>query len=155
MTEIQDAKKRLFSLRADFEEQKAREWAEIKAKAQVALDEAVWRARKSGKSVYAIAKEYGTTNRNTIYEILKRAQDYQTLIAPETDETAARYTLTDLDERLWLVTDSTNGRTVEINKVTRKTGVNTGEPALGPEMRRDPDHEAWAVVPTTTNGDQP
>lgn len=157
MSEIQDAKRTLFNLRADFEARKAREWEEVRTKAQVALDEAVWNARKSGKSVYAIAKEYGTTNRNTIYDILKRAENYQSLIAPEptsdTETEPANYVLSDLDARTWLVTDSTNGRTVEVSKATRKPGANVGSPALGLEMRRDPNHDAWAVVPTTTNGD--
>lgn len=152
MSEIQDAKRTLFNLRADFEARKAREWEEVRTKAQVALDEAVWKARKSGKSVYAIAKEYGTTNRNTIYDILKRAENYQNLVAPapNTETEPANYVLSDLDARTWLVTDSDTGRTVEVSKATRKPGANTGPegtPALGLEMRKDPNHEAWKVVP--------
>lgn len=156
MRRIEDARARLWGAKAEFEERKRREWAEHKARLEADTYEAVWAARDAKLIIEDIKHAYGVSNASVIYGVLRAKPQGETeppTTTPTTGE-MTRYTLSDLDDRLWLVTDSTNGRTVEVNKVTRKTGVNVGDPALGPEMRRDPNHEAWVVVPET-NGENP
>lgn len=164
-TPLVTARRALVTARDDFDREQELAWAQRSADLRANLDRLVWELRyKEGRSVTYICEQYGTKDRNTIYGILERAERVHGVpplptrtrpVAPAVtapEPTSERYTLTDLDETTWLVTDSANGRTVEVSKSTGKTGVNVGTPALGVEMRKDPNHEAWAAVPTT-NGE--
>lgn len=150
MSEIQAAKAKLTNLRADFEARKAQEWAEIQARAQVALDDAVWRARhEQGLSVYAIAKEYGTTNRNTIYSILTRAREFHNLVQPATSDvyTAER---DPNNAAHWLLTSHALGSTVVVEPATHKVRKNDPNREAAAwwlaNVHNNPEHEAWEVT---------
>lgn len=150
---ILDAKIRLMRLRTEFEAAKEREWRDIQARAQVDLDNAVWDAKnEGGMSVYAIAKAYGTTNRNTIYAILERASKHRQLLGldtPEADTTPTTdpYTTTEADADHWLITETETGHGAHVRKRDRRPvkSVNGGKLALD---MLDKNHVAWGYVPT-------
>lgn len=150
---ILDAKMRMGRLRAEFEARKEREWAEINARAQADLDDAVWRAKnEDGLSVYAIAKMYGTTNRNTIYNILARAQEHRELLGldePTTEAApAAPYTLTEADDEgeHWLITHNESGAGAWVRKRDLRPTKSVGPGRLALDMV-DRQHVAWQYVP--------
>lgn len=70
-------------LRSRFEHQKAQEWAVVSATAKSETAKAVYDAHDAGISVTQIAKEYGTKNRGTIYDILKQRTAYNALLVSE------------------------------------------------------------------------
>ena len=59
-------------LRAKFEIAKEEEWQTLSRAARAEVEHAVWEAALSGLSTAQIAREYGTTNRGTIYAIIRR-----------------------------------------------------------------------------------
>lgn len=67
-------------LRYKFEAEKEKEWAQVSARARVEVEDAVWEARRSGEKVSAIAAAYGTKDRRTIYDILKRREQDEKLL---------------------------------------------------------------------------
>lgn len=151
MNDILDAKTRLMRLRAEFETAKEREWLQVQSKAQSDLDDAVWRARnEDGLSVYAIAKMYGTTNRNTIYGILERADKQRALLGLDTTATteaaAAPYEVTEADPEHWLVTHTATGQGAWVRKRDAKPTRSTGGGHLALDMT-DREHVAWQYVP--------
>lgn len=62
----------IMTARKTFDEAKEREWGELSARLRIALEDAVFQAKDAGTSVAAIARDYGTTDRGTIYRILAR-----------------------------------------------------------------------------------
>lgn len=78
-SEITKARAAEKMLRATFETAKEREWRQVSAAAHARTVDAVWAARQSGVSVAQIAREYGTTSRGTIYDLLKEREAYTDL----------------------------------------------------------------------------
>lgn len=68
---IESARRTLLTLRLDFEKRKREEWDTLNKRLQDDLDHAIWDAHDAGESVAAIAREYGTQSRSTIYAYLK------------------------------------------------------------------------------------
>ena len=87
MSKIYDARMAIVTARKTFDDAKEREWEELSARLRIALEDAVYSAKDSGMSVAAIAREYGTQDRGTIYRILARRAD-----ATENAATAANVT---------------------------------------------------------------
>lgn len=146
---ILDAKMRLSRLRAEFDARKEREWAEVQARAQAALEDAVWSAKhEHGKSVYAIAQDYGTTNRNTIYAILQRAEAAREILKTDEPE-PTRYTWESTPTaNEWDVTDTRTGAKVRVDVVRHR--LVAGDPsnrAWGLALHNNPDHEVWSTRP--------
>jgi len=75
MSKIYDARMAIVTARKTFEEVKEREWDELSARLRIALEDAVFAAKDAGQSIAAIARDYGTTDRGTIYRILARRAD--------------------------------------------------------------------------------
>lgn len=81
LDKVGQARARYANLRADFDERVRRMWLEEQTVAQSDLVRAVFDARDAGISVLAIAKAYGTTNRNTIYDLIRERPAY--VLTPE------------------------------------------------------------------------
>lgn len=75
MSKIYEARMAIVTARKTFEEAKEREWDELSARLRIALEDAVFAAKDAGQSIAAIARDYGTTDRGTIYRILARRAD--------------------------------------------------------------------------------
>lgn len=95
VTKAREAEK---NLRARFEMQKEKEWNEVSASAHSAVVEAVLAARNAGVPVTQIAKAYGTSNRGTIYEILREGKHLRDLTTPEGGQAARVEALPETDE---------------------------------------------------------
>lgn len=67
-------------LRLRFEAEKQAEWLEVSSQARHEVESAVWEAYQAGTPVTQIAVHYGTKNRGTIYEIINKRKQYQTLV---------------------------------------------------------------------------
>ena len=93
MSKIYDARMAIVTARKTFDDAKEREWEELSARLRIALEDAVYSAKDSGMSVAAIAREYGTQDRGTIYRILARRAD-----ATENAATAANVEHVDNDQ---------------------------------------------------------
>lgn len=70
------------TFRLMFDIETAKRWQTESANYRAAVDRAVWAARKAGMPVTKIADEYGTKNRNTIYDILNRMETFVSTVTP-------------------------------------------------------------------------
>lgn len=145
---VRKARADLLTLKAEFEARKAREWEDVQARARIALEDAVWNARHvEGRSVYEIAQMYGTTNRNTIYDLLRSAEAARgTARAAVADEGAPAqpYTFEPHDDG-WLVTQTATGYQAVVTREGRPVrSLDAGALALA---LYDRDHEAWRYAP--------
>lgn len=71
------------TFRLMFDTETARRWQAESANYRAAVDRAVWAMRSAGISVSQIAVDYGTKNRNTIYDILGRMETFISSSAPD------------------------------------------------------------------------
>jgi len=71
-SDIQKARLAEKELRYRFELEKSAEWQRVSADARAAIARAVVAAHRAGMKISKIAEAYGTKNRGTIYEILRK-----------------------------------------------------------------------------------
>lgn len=72
MSRIRNAKENLVSAREIFEREKREEWLTLSARLETALEDAVWAGKQAGMTISALAAEYGTKDRGTIYRLLAK-----------------------------------------------------------------------------------
>lgn len=98
-TEITNARLAEKKLRYRFDTEKQAEWQRVSADARAEVERAVSRARANGLSINKIAAAYGTKNRGTIYEILRRAEAMRNLTGETSDDVSDLITV-EPDEEL-------------------------------------------------------
>lgn len=150
---IRNAKTRLQRLRAEFDAAKEREWVKVQGAAQTELEDAIWSAKHDdGLSVYAIARLYGTTNRNTIYALLERATERKALYSeaePATPEAEPEPNAYTWDDHTRTLTHVDSGAAVVFNALGRpstSTGTMPDGRTLGQHLYADPNHTGWEYV---------
>lgn len=127
MLTLSQARASLKEFQASFEYEKAKEYAERSQAYQAQIDTVVWQMHENGDSIAAIAAEYGTKNRNTIYEILRRKPQNLALPTP-----AERYKIDPQGEHadgspLYTVTDTETGDSVTVAVPPTGVPVTSGQ----------------------------
>lgn len=144
---IRDAKTRLQRLRTEFDAAKEREWVKVQGAAQTELEDAVWAAKHDdGLSVYAIARLYGTTNRNTIYTLLEHATERKALYSEAEPEAEAEQDDYTWDPSTRTLTHVDSGAAVVFNTLGRpstSTGTMPDGRTLGQHLYANPEHAGW------------
>lgn len=146
MNALAQARANLKAFQMAFEEEKAQEYAEKSAAYRAQIDVAVWEMHDNGASISAIAQEYGTKSRNTIYEIIRRKPEN---LAPTSPEPSERFTVADAGQRednapMYTVTDTESGAHVTV-AIPARTGVPITSGAVDPQWKLPADERQGAL----------
>ena len=158
MHPITTARTERATLRSRFEIAKEAEWREHSREADAKIAAAVYAARQAGHSISAIARWYGTSNRGTIYSILRGLAGTPVVLPPGTRFSAVPAPAPDAGPGRYLLTDQVAQSTVLVDAIQCRLIRNDGEAPDATkalwlwEVHGHPEHEAWAACPGAGTG---